>query len=46
MAHEVPLEEIYVGVMIPYDTVHKIVKLAGLNIDEAICFRDNFSWRI
>ena len=26
--------------MIPYDTVHKIVKLAGLNIDEVIRFRD------
>jgi len=27
--------------MIPYDTVQKIVKLAGLNIDEVIRFRDN-----
>ena len=26
--------------MIPYDTVHKIVKLAELNIDEVIRFRD------
>ena len=29
--------------MIPYDTVHKIVRLTDLNIDEVIRFRDNLA---